>query len=117
MRVISVVNYKGGVGKTTLTANLGAALAQRGKQVLVVDLDPQCCLTHFFYTAQNYQLKIRPRATIKHWYDSFAGGLPRTSLADFVVTPPEVNSVISHGQGRLDLVASDILLYRLDLEA
>ena len=43
--VISIVNHKGGVLKTTTTANLGAALARLGKRVLVVDLDPQQNLT------------------------------------------------------------------------
>lgn len=45
MRRIAVINQKGGVGKTTTTANLGAAMARAGREVLLVDLDPQGHLT------------------------------------------------------------------------
>ncbi len=44
-RVIAVINQKGGVGKTTLTANLAHGLALKGNRVLCVDLDPQAQLT------------------------------------------------------------------------
>jgi two-component system chemotaxis response regulator CheY len=44
-RIICVVNQKGGVGKTTTTVNLGAALARRGLRVLMLDMDPQANLT------------------------------------------------------------------------
>jgi Mrp family chromosome partitioning ATPase len=43
--IVSVANQKGGVAKTTSVASLGAAFAEQGKRVLLVDLDAQACLT------------------------------------------------------------------------
>jgi len=47
MRIIAVTNQKGGVGKTTTVVNLGGALAEKGRKVILMDLDPQAHLTSY----------------------------------------------------------------------
>lgn len=44
-KIISIANFKGGVGKTTSTVNIGAGLSMEGKRILLIDLDPQFNLT------------------------------------------------------------------------
>lgn len=48
MRIISIANHKGGVGKTTTTASIGKALSLEGYKTLLIDLDAQCNLTDLF---------------------------------------------------------------------
>ncbi len=69
--VVSMCNQKGGVGKTTSTINLGAALAEYGRRVLLVDLDPQGALSaglgvpHYELANTVHNLLVEPRVPIE----------------------------------------------------
>ena len=95
-RVIAVVNQKGGVGKTTTVMNLGAALAELGAQVLIVDLDPQSNSTSGLGLDPS-----RRRATV---YELLAG----TSTIDDVAVPTGVQ--------RLSIVPSQVGLAGAEIE-
>lgn len=57
---IAAFSHKGGVGKTTLVANLADALADRGERVLVVDADPQCNITSFYAANESLRRVFGP---------------------------------------------------------
>lgn len=118
MDIISFINYKGGVGKTTLTANVAAELAFHGKRVLVVDLDPQTNLTLSFIDLDKWQELDNDSKTIKHWYDEFLDADIDESLKDLIVVPDKVNRVIRgmNSQGYVHLISSHLELINLDME-
>jgi chromosome partitioning protein len=118
MQIISVINYKGGVGKTTVTANLAGELALRGKQVLLLDMDAQASLTFSFVTPDYWDNNLKESKTIKSWFDCISEGGATMPLSDLVTSPSKINSFLrarANG-GAVDLISSHLGLINVDLE-
>jgi chromosome partitioning protein len=115
MRVVSVINYKGGVGKTTLTANTGAELAWRGYRVLMLDLDPQASLTFSLVRPDYWTEHLQGERTIRAWYDATQSG-GTADLASLRFTPPDINRKLGHAKPPLHLIPSHLGLINVDLE-
>ena len=97
-RVMTVANQKGGVGKTTTTVNLAAALAQSGLLVLVLDLDPQ--------GNTSTALGIAHYAEVPSIYDVLVDSVP---LADVVQPCPDVAGLFC-APATIDLAGAEIEL-------
>ncbi|HEY1052599.1 MAG TPA: AAA family ATPase [Prosthecobacter sp.] len=115
MRIVSVINYKGGVGKTSLTVNLAGELAFRGKKVLLIDLDAQASLTFSLIAPDVWRDEYAESKTIKSWFDSFESGSP-LALTSIVHSPRRINSMLGTGGGKIDAIYSHLGLINVDLE-
>ncbi|WP_338887402.1 ParA family protein [Rhodococcus sovatensis] len=117
MPTISIINYKGGVGKTTLTANIAAELAQRGMKVLAIDLDAQASLTFSFVQPDYWSSKLQHDKTIKQWFDAFGeDSSAPIDLESLILKPTAVNARLPKNGGVLHFIASHLGLINVDLE-
>ena len=114
MTVISVINYKGGVGKTTLTSNIAGELAFRGYDVLMIDLDPQASLTFSFIDPEYWREEVSSNKTIKNWFSTKKKEKEK-NFNKLIITPEAVNDALD-GRGKLELVSSHLELINVDLE-
>lgn len=97
MHTITVVNQKGGVGKTATTANLGAALAQLGMRVLLVDLDPQGHLTRSLGLPDAVDPATLPAAMLGQWSGEL-GELVAVQSPQMHVIPTSMQMVLLEPQ-------------------
>ncbi len=97
MRIIALMNQKGGVGKTTTCVNLGAALAEMGRKICLIDLDPQAHLTI------NYGINLTPE--VISLYDVLLG--EKTFLEAMHRVDDENIALVPSS---IDLAAADIEL-------
>lgn len=123
MKIVSIINYKGGVGKTTLTANLAAELAFRGKRILALDMDAQCSLTFSFVTPDYWQSHLGGEdeqgtdKTIKSWFDGIVDDESDiVPLKNFVLQRLKVRRYLGEAGGCLHLIPSHLGLINIDLD-
>lgn len=105
MKVVATINYKGGVGKTTTTVNLAVSLAARGRNVLLIDADPQASLSLSLLDDDEWMPLQRAGKTIHHWLLQGGAGAGRATLplSAFIAPLPRLAARIPT-TGRLDMI-------------
>ena len=98
-RVIAVANQKGGVAKTTTVQTLGAALVEQGQRVLLVDLDPQACLT--------WSHGVDPDELESSLHDVMVG---RAEVADVIVRVGDEGARVDLVPATIDLAGAEVHL-------
>lgn len=114
MKTISFVNYKGGVGKTTLLANIAAKLAHEGKRILLLDLDPQGSLTFSFMSVDDWEKNYSNEKTIKTWFNDKLNK-KTTNLNNYITTDLPINEDYTSNEP-ISLIPSHLDLFIISME-
>lgn len=108
MKILSVFNNKGGVGKTTLTFHLSHALAELGHKVLMIDADPQCNLTIYTIPEQTiHDIWEVENPFIDEGIDATKKGMHPEKMKELLSTARSLHFILKateEGTGELDLL-------------
>lgn len=115
MKVVSIINYKGGVGKTTLTANLGAYAASVGKRVLMIDLDPQTQLTFSFINPETWRECYAPAQTLRNYFTPILESSNDVPSLSSLAIPLKFGDTLGVGEEKCDLISSHLGLIDIDI--
>ncbi len=109
---VSFINFKGGVGKTTVCVEIAASLVHKFKErVLVVDLDPQTNATLSLMDENDWEKHSDAKGTLRELFQSFYDGRDFDISNILVKTPVKYHNKLD----RLDLIPSHIELFGMDL--